>query len=211
MSEEELAQRVWTELLEIVEPFKTGERLNESYSRLWELISSRTSGPEQTSVLEIGCSTGNFVKWLRNQGYDAIGIDIGENLVQTTESEHVVYGDMTSLEDAVGDKTFDFVVANAALNTHTLAAYCLMENGKTPDSFSMTPEIQHLVDATIYSILKGSFEHLKSGGFFIVTGKIYPKGGIYASDDLSFSRETAKNIGYDIKQYGGSDSILQKP
>lgn len=63
-----------------------------------------------TKVLDVGCGTGNLVKYLRRLGVDAYGIDVSEKAIELADSEVKPFlrvGDITKLP--FEDESFDVV------------------------------------------------------------------------------------------------------
>jgi SAM-dependent methyltransferase len=72
--------------------------------------------PDAHSVLEVGCGTGHFTRWLSDRGLDAVGLDRSEAmLVQARRLDGAKYlrGDAHSLP--VSDRSYDLVALLTAL------------------------------------------------------------------------------------------------
>jgi ubiquinone/menaquinone biosynthesis C-methylase UbiE len=66
--------------------------------------------PQAKSVLEVGCGTGHFTRWLAQQGLRAAGLDISEIMLaeaRLRDSVEYVHGDAQALSFA--DRTWDLV------------------------------------------------------------------------------------------------------
>jgi len=66
--------------------------------------------PQARSVLEVGCGTGHFTRWLREQGLTAVGLDLSTAMLaeaQILDGVLLVRGDAHRLPFA--DGTFDLV------------------------------------------------------------------------------------------------------
>jgi ubiquinone/menaquinone biosynthesis C-methylase UbiE len=72
--------------------------------------------PQAKSVLEVGCGTGHFTRWLAQQGLRAAGLDISEvMLAEARRRDGIknVHGDARALPYA--DQTWDLVAVIATL------------------------------------------------------------------------------------------------
>jgi ubiquinone/menaquinone biosynthesis C-methylase UbiE len=68
------------------------------------------SFPQPRSVLEVGCGTGHFTRWLREQGLAAVGLDLSQEMLakaQTLDGLLLVRADAHRLP--FPDDTFDVV------------------------------------------------------------------------------------------------------
>jgi ubiquinone/menaquinone biosynthesis C-methylase UbiE len=74
------------------------------------------SFPRAQSVLEVGCGTGHFTRWLREQGLAAVGLDLSEEMLaeaKALDGVLLVRGDAHRLPFA--DGAFDLVAFVTAL------------------------------------------------------------------------------------------------
>jgi ubiquinone/menaquinone biosynthesis C-methylase UbiE len=74
------------------------------------------SFPQPRSVLEVGCGTGHFTRWLREQGLAAVGLDLSQEMLaeaQILDGLPLVRADAHRLPFA--DGTFDLVALVTAL------------------------------------------------------------------------------------------------
>jgi ubiquinone/menaquinone biosynthesis C-methylase UbiE len=74
------------------------------------------SFPQARSVLEVGCGTGHFTRWLREQGLAAVGLDLSREMLaeaQTLDGLLLVRADAHRLPFA--DGAFDLVALVTAL------------------------------------------------------------------------------------------------
>ena len=61
--------------------------LKPGHQRLFELISQKSAIPSDTRVLELGCSYGEFVYFLRQQGYDVEQLERQQAILQKPSSK----------------------------------------------------------------------------------------------------------------------------
>jgi SAM-dependent methyltransferase len=64
--------------------------------------------PDARSVLEVGCGTGHFTRWLAERGLDAVGVDISERMLEEARRRggpRYLHGDALSLPFA--DRSID--------------------------------------------------------------------------------------------------------
>ncbi len=184
-----------------------GEELEPRHQRLYELITARSETPSTTSILELGCSNGNFVDYLREQGYNAEGVDIDKKAIERSNSPYLHHGDITCLDDVFRERKFDLVVATGVFNTGTQIYYLFREELDMDKKVTVetTPEHEEATLENIEKILKSAFKHLTPGGFLITVDNIM------LGDYTAFTPETATNIGYIVKHYARQEAILQKP
>lgn len=67
--------------------------------------------PQDASVLEVGCGTGHFTRWLAEKGYRVVGVDCSAlMLAEARKHDEIQYvpGDASALP--FGDVSFDIVV-----------------------------------------------------------------------------------------------------
>lgn len=66
--------------------------------------------PQAKSVLEVGCGTGHFTRWLAEQGLQSVGLEISEVMLaeaRRLDGVEYVHGDAHALH--FGDQTWDLV------------------------------------------------------------------------------------------------------
>ena len=97
--------------------------------------------PEKSDILEIGCATGLFLKFMKEKGYNPVGVEICGDSAEYGIKNHGVNILNCRLEEAVFDRQFDFI------------------------HFSHL--IEHLNDP--FSFLKIVYGLLKPGGYAVVT------------------------------------------
>ncbi len=65
----------------------------------------KENGVESGLVCELGCGTGQMTRRLAEAGYDMIGIDLSEDMLEVArEQEYGSYGDITDSERCVGEE-----------------------------------------------------------------------------------------------------------
>lgn len=183
--------------------------LRQGYRKLFEMIVANSEDPSNTTILELGCDDGYFVEWLRQVGYDAVGVDGNKKAIESSNSSNVHHGELTALDDVIGDKTFNLVVERGVFSIPTQFAYIFDEELKlskvgTIYKKDMTDERMGHVHQNIEQILENAFRHLKPRGFLLCLSWM-------PSDPIAFSEETAANVGYSIVHYQRNEAILQKP
>ncbi len=97
--------------------FSTYKPQTRSVDALMEFMASRGARPGETKVLDWGCGRGRFVLWLREQGFDAYGVDVDPEPIQNglpLFAEKGYLGEPLSVIDVDGrtrytDGFFDFV------------------------------------------------------------------------------------------------------
>ncbi len=100
--------------------------------------------PKKGLVLEAGCGVGNYVKYLSNQGYNIMGVEINKELVEAMNKAHpemrIDYGNVNNFE--YPDNMFDGML-----------------------SFGV---VEHTVEGP-QTALKEAYRVLKPGGLAIIT------------------------------------------
>jgi SAM-dependent methyltransferase len=64
--------------------------------------------PQASSVLEVGCGTGHFTRWLMDKGLDAVGLDVSEAMLKEARvlgGPRYIVGDAHTLDFA--DRSYD--------------------------------------------------------------------------------------------------------
>ena len=64
--------------------------VEDSYSKIVELFTERSKLPRGSTILDVGCGTGEFAKRLNCRGYKVIGIDISLEIVKNVNNGNVV-------------------------------------------------------------------------------------------------------------------------
>lgn len=82
-------------------------------SRIVELAQAKPPA----KVLDIGCAVGFSTELLQEIGFDAIGFDVNEHMVEKARERGIetVLGDMRDVKDFFRKESFDFVVSVSAL------------------------------------------------------------------------------------------------
>lgn len=71
--------------------------------------------PAGGRIMDLGCGSGRDVKWLRDQGYDAYGLDASEKLVKIATDHFDIPVEVGCIEEWVADEVFDGIWCCAAL------------------------------------------------------------------------------------------------
>lgn len=190
------------------------------YGRAFEIIQELNSKNDISDILEIGCHDCSFVEFLRQQGYNVIGIDkkLPESAKPLIGQGYVVEGDATYLSQYIGDKLFDLILANRIMSRGSTCAGLIQDgflpsvietlgSGRHPWSYDESAEIVKTLldvsgDINCEAILENSYKHLKPEKFFVVC----ETGG----DTLWFPQETVKNYGYKVLRFENQEAVLQK-
>lgn len=180
------------------------------YQVLYSMIAAKTRDTSTTNVLELGCSNGHFVEYLRQQGYNAEGVDGNKRTVEAFSSRQIYlhHGELTSLEDVFGERQFDLIVAKGVFSKEAQLDYKYPWSGALVIAFSSPEERKKEYESlqeTINQILRSVYGQLAPGGFLVI------HENTSEGESVDFSRETVEDIGYIVEQLEKQQAILQKP
>lgn len=115
-------------------------------------------GDKAAAILDIGCGAGEFVSYLKKEGYsNAAGIDASPEAVDFCEKNGI--GNVELVRDLVG---------------------YLSRRADALDLASLNDTIEHLPKEDVVDVLKAVRSSLKKGGLLLVrTGNFSTFGGIY--------------------------------
>ena len=71
--------------------------------------------PAGGRIMDLGCGSGRDVKWFREHGYDAYGLDASEDLVKIARNQLGIPVDSGLIEEWVADEIFDGIWCCASL------------------------------------------------------------------------------------------------
>ena len=66
-------------------------------------------------IMDLGCGSGRDVKWFRDHGYEAYGLDASEQLVKIARDQFDIPVEAGHIEDWVADEAFDGIWCCASL------------------------------------------------------------------------------------------------
>ena len=112
-------------------------------------------------IMDLGCGSGRDVKWFRDHGYDAHGLDASEQLIKIAQDKLNIPVEVGNIENWVADKTFDGIWCCASL--------------------------MHLDDNSIDRFLSNLRYNLRKGGVLFISVKEGIESGI--SEDGRFFRD----------------------
>ncbi len=120
---------------------------------------------ENKRVLELGCATGSTTKVLQERGCRVVGIEIDADAAQIAEQfcERVIVADLDLLDidEALGDDTFDVIIAADVLehlrNPLRVMTACLEHLRDEGEVLLSIPNIAH-ADARL-ALLRGDFDY----------------------------------------------------
>lgn len=181
------------------------------YERLFELIKEQSSANPTKSVLELGCGVGSFVGFLREQGFEAEGIEGKVESYRDDLAQWLHKGDVVQLAEIFGDKFFD-MIAVQGLFCHSAQFHYLFDEYIPLEMIPLTfidpqlrEELKKPIKIKIEKMLKSCFNQLKHGGILLDLEEYLP------GDRVFFSREDAERVGYTVLKYEPNIAILQKP
>ena len=117
--------------------------------------------PAGGRIMDLGCGSGRDVKWFREHGYAARGLDASEKLVQIAQARFDIPVEVGCIEDWISEEPFDGIWCCAAL--------------------------MHLTDSKAKRFVSNLSHNLKSGGAIFVSVKTgietgYDSAGRYLKD-----------------------------
>ena len=112
-------------------------------------------------IMDLGCGSGRDVKWFRDHGYDAHGLDASEQLIKIAQDKLNIPVEVGNIENWVADKTFDGIWCCASL--------------------------MHLDDNSFDRFLSNLRHNLRKGGVLFISVKEGIESGI--SEDGRFFRD----------------------
>jgi len=172
-----------------------------SYDRLFEILEELFRAENISNILEIGCGDARFVKFLREQGRNAFGLEYN-GTEESQAPEYTQVGAVGKLGTAFDGTLFDLICANRVMSETAMMSTIQAAYG--------AGSMQVLVDfakkaapVNNQGILTASHDRLRPGGFF-VAAEIEP-------DELAFQSRDAENLGYKVQRYSPQSTVLQKP
>ena len=117
--------------------------------------------PDRGRIMDLGCGSGRDVKWFRDHGYDARGLDASEKLVQIAQKRFDIPVEVGCIEDWVSEEPIDGIWCCASL--------------------------MHLTVSEAEKFVSNLSHNLKSGGAIFVSVKTgietgYDSAGRYLKD-----------------------------
>lgn len=147
--------------------------------------------PAGGRIIDLGCGSGRDVKWFRDNGYEACGLDASEELVRLTRGTHDIPVEVGSIEAWVAGEPFDGIWCCASL--------------------------MHLTDNEAEKFFTNLQYNLKSGGVLFASVKSgietgYDGVGRYLRD---FTEEDIRNLldnatGVNIKEIWYTNDSLDR-
>lgn len=71
--------------------------------------------PAGGRIMDLGCGSGRDVKWFKENGYDAYGLDASEELVKIARNQFDIPVEVGLIEEWVADEAFDGIWCCASL------------------------------------------------------------------------------------------------
>ena len=71
--------------------------------------------PAGGSIMDLGCGSGRDVKWFRDHGYDAYGLDASEKLVRIACEKLEIPIELSTIEEWVADDPYDGIWCCASI------------------------------------------------------------------------------------------------
>ena len=183
--------------------------LPEHYQRMWGMVTCKSRNPSNTRVLELGCADGKFVGWLQQQGYNAEGVDGRSSKIKELGIPNLHHGELTTLDDVFGERTFDLVVAQGTFSREAQLEYRYGWNGALVIAFSTPTERKELyksLQRTIDQILENAYRHLNPRGFLLIR----EDNSINSAEGVDLSEETIVKTGFVIERFDRHEASLQR-
>jgi len=85
--------------------------------------------PARGRIMDLGCGSGRDVKWFREHGYEAFGLDASERLVQIARTRFSIPVEVGSIEEWISDEPYDGIWCCASLmHLDDMAIECFLSN-----------------------------------------------------------------------------------
>ena len=147
--------------------------------------------PEGGRIMDLGCGSGRDVKWFRDHGYEACGLDASERLVRIARDKMDIPVEVGSIEDWIVDEPFDGIWCCASL--------------------------MHLDDICFERFLSNLKYNLRSGGALFISVKEgietgFDESGRYFRDfnEESLRALFSKDRGLKIEKIWYTDDKMQR-
>lgn len=113
LSWDELAKK--TELAAVLDPEGSSRKNHYIHSIHREILRSGLKGIQKGNILDFGCGTGRFSRWLALQKWNVLGVDISAGMISkarelTTQISGVVYNEFDGLHIPAGNTEFEAVI-----------------------------------------------------------------------------------------------------
>ena len=180
---------------------------DEDYNRIWQIIGKLGEQRKLTDILEVGCEWGSFVGFLRQQGFNAFGIDFNDNLGKEGIKEgYLLKLNACHIGRHFGDRLFDMVFTNGVMCEGAIMETIMDQGGTLLGAQGLVDFIHKYAPANVKNILEAGFGQLKSGGFFLAHEYLD-----HPDDTLCFDETLASRVGYSVLSYTPKEAVLQKP
>jgi len=102
---------------EEVKKYATSSHMRRTQQKITLRIIDLLGMKSPAKVLDIGCATGYSTEVLQELGYDVIGLDINENMINVARAKglNVIKGDMRELDKYFEKGSFDYVISTSTL------------------------------------------------------------------------------------------------
>jgi len=183
------------------------------YDKIHEILISLKTKTDITDILEIGCYAGMFVESLREMGYNASGIDKNPLILRSRgmKEGYLHYQDALDL-DGYSDGLYDLIFTNRVLSREALIGELIDEYSSTVIEFisngeknkeTFRKEVDSISRVRNRNILQAAYKRIKPGKYFVAVES--------DAEQLCFTEQEARALGYFIEQYDPSKAILKKP
>ncbi len=179
----------------------------ETIVQLLEILSKpagNAPGFPYKTLLDIGCGNGYFVEQMREEGCQAVGID----LAPRRKYKHIVRGDARNLSEYFGKRKFDVITANGVLNSGGLLEALCITDPKIAEAMqnkrSWSQKDIKLLHENALAVLRSCYAQLNSPGLFINSE------GNFGEDYLVYSKKEIKEIGFSPFIFRKNIAVLGK-
>ncbi|PIN86946.1 hypothetical protein COV19_01995 [Candidatus Woesearchaeota archaeon CG10_big_fil_rev_8_21_14_0_10_44_13] len=171
---------------------------------MWEIVRELSAKNKIYNILEFGCGNGNFVTFLRDENYNAFGIDMQEKGMSETgiNEGYLAVCSIENYHGLFGEIPFDMVIANHVMSIDATVT-AIMNLSRGSNLFLAPSQYIEAWETNTSKILEIAHHNLRKGGFF---ADVEFKG-----EQLSPNiRRYAPGLGYKLISYSPQEIILQK-
>lgn len=183
-------------------------------------------GERPHNILELGCGTGNITKELLKRGYELVGVDISEEMLELAEEKTQDFGDKVILiEQDITDLDFDVYEIDTVIAVNDTFNYILekekikglldylypriKEGGQLVFDISSDYKLQHILGKNTFGESFEDMVYLWENYYDQESGQVFMEINIFEKKGQYYERFTETHVQRAYKQKEITD-ILQE-